>query len=410
MNINNLLLQHIISGQHSSKYLKENIPELVITLEKFFNTRSDIKRIQLSEIVCEKILEIMDFDDVIPLRSKVATLEIQRKINYKKQSDHTAHTLYLFLIGIWFYDNIDSLRNKIDSKIDSKKPIKMFLFQWTFASLLHDVGYLFYSFPDSSNKEYWNFFDEMLSSNFMTKQNKNLNQVENKNFQDVSAKFEEKYMAIKHSSQDNAISLIEQLENIPWITELTSKNIKGLELLYKDTENLPSLNEFAYRMAKQGYDGTPVVDHGVTGSLMLLKYTSAWYAIVNSNEPNAFYSKFNYYPAVFNKHIIPACRAIAFHNLPEFKFSLNDEPLLFLSVMCDELQIWDRFLSGSQHIDNWANINHCMAEDIETQLLITDQNQPKLKISIDKMYGEKIKESLDKRVNDWTNYISLNIK
>ena len=36
------------------------------------------------------------------VRDIVAQQELRRLIQYGKQQDHTAHTVYLYLVGIWF--------------------------------------------------------------------------------------------------------------------------------------------------------------------------------------------------------------------------------------------------------------------------------------------------------------------
>ncbi|ANF94808.1 hypothetical protein [Paenibacillus bovis] len=410
-NINEMLLNHFANADKVAGYIRGKIPNLTEKLEEFFETRSDIKRIQLSENICERILNLTDFSDIIPIRSEVATLEIKRRIDYKKQSDHTAHTLYLFLLGIWVYDNIPQLREKIDKSIDSQKPIKMFLFQWTFASLLHDIGYLFYNFGDGSNIDSWRVYDEIFNSENLMKYIENLNENEKEYFEKICNDFNFSYKVNQHSEKETPKLLIEELENIPWLHDFGIETSKGLEILDGRDYGLNSLSYFAYEMAEKGYDGkTPIVDHGIASSLMLLKYTSAWYHIINvEDQEKLLNGKFKYYLNVFSKHVIPACRAVAYHNVPNVKFTLKT-PLLYLAVLCDELQVWDRFLSGSQHIDNWRSVEHCMAEDIIATLSNDDVNNPLLNLSTSSTHYNKIVDSLSSRVDGWEQFVSINKK
>lgn len=411
-NINELLLDHFAVGDKAAGYLRGKIPGLVHMLEEFFMCRSDIKRIQYSERLCEYILRLTDFSDIIPLRSEVATLEIKRMIKYKKQSDHTAHTLYLFLLGIWVYDNVPKLNRSINDFIDSKKPVKMFIFQWIYASLLHDVGYLFYDFQNSSNKDSWNLFDQMFSIDFLMKYTGDLDDSNKRYLTRICKEFNENYNIQIHASQRNANFLIRQLENIPWAENLGLETKSGLDLLNSKNKKNTNISEFAYQMANTGYDGkTPVVDHGIASALMLLKYTSAWYYIIQKAKEDgkeAIISKFKYYPEVLKKHVVPACRAVAYHNVPNFKFSLESEPLLYLSVLCDELQVWDRFLSGEEHIANWISIEQCMAEDIKASIINDEFNEPMLQLlTLKTTHYDKIVKSLDARVSGWKEFLTI---
>ncbi|MEK4107024.1 hypothetical protein NST28_23270 [Paenibacillus sp. FSL R10-2791] len=413
-NINELLLRHFESGSDAAGYLRGRIPGLTSLLSNFFASRSDIERIQKAEHLSELILSLTDFSDMIPLRSEVATLEITRMIAYKKQTDHTAHTLYLFLLGVWMYDNITKIRNEIDNKIASSKPIKLFLFQWIFASLLHDVGYLFYDLASGNNSDSWEIFDQMFSFEYLNQFTKELSEQGKLELEQTWKVFIHTYGFEEYSNKQSAYELIVALDQIPWLTELLPGKVSGLDALeFGETIGL-GLQEFAYRMAKEGYDGkTPVVDHGIASGLMLLKYTSIWYWISNYsklNYPNLHEElnlKFHYYDKIFTKHVLSACKAAAYHNMHNVQFSLENEPLLYLAVLCDELQIWDRFMSGSEHISNWKTVDHCVAEKIEAEIINDELNRPMLHIKTVTIHYEKLLGSLNKRVIDWEKYIKV---
>jgi hypothetical protein len=53
------------------------------------------------------------------------------------------------------------------------------------------------------------------------------------------------------------------------------------------------------------------------------------------------------YPRAYIPRVIDACRAVAYHNMDiedeSKKLRMDKEPLLYLSVLCDELSSWKRF-------------------------------------------------------------------
>ncbi|MBP1990560.1 hypothetical protein [Paenibacillus eucommiae] len=430
--IHTLLLQHFNSGAGAAGYLRGKIPGLSQQLARFFASRSDIDRLQQAELLSERILALTDFADMIPLRSAVATLEIKRLIAYKKQTDHTAHTLYLFLLGIWVYDHVSEIRQAVDASIHSSKPVKMFLFQWTFASLLHDVGYLYYDFEEGQNASSWSLYDEMLSINYFQRYAGELSEEAAEALQESWKVFAKRYELPIHGEQQSSGQLIKALDHIPWLAELLPSYHTGLETMNvsggfsgnsnsssesdskSNTGSLGSgLPEFAYQMASSGYDGHPVVDHGVASGLILLKYTSIWYWLskhASETHPQLheeLNARFHYFPHVLEKHVIPACKAVAYHNMPGVKFQLEQEPLLYLAVLCDEMQIWDRFLSGSEHIDNWRTIKPCMAEDIEAELIYGETGASLLHLMASAAHYDKLLGNLEKRVGDWSRFVQL---
>lgn len=411
--IHSLLWSHFHHGNGAAGYLRGRIPGLSHYLKVFFTCRSDIERLQHAEFLSECILSLTDFEDMIPLRSAVATLEVKRLIGYKKQTDHTAHTVYLFLLGIWLYDHISEIREAIDKSIDSHKTLKLFIFQWTFASLLHDVGYLYYDFEKRENSSAWLFYDEMLSLKYFQKFSEELSEEAMIELKQLWQEFSKWYKLPSHAEQTSSKQLIESLDYIPWLTELFPSYQSGLEAMNSAHSIGAGLPSFAYQMASTGYDGHPVVDHGIAGSLILLKYTSIWYWLSKHaakrypllhEELNA---QFHYNQPTLEKHVISACKAIAYHNMTDIRFSLEQEPLLYLAVLCDELQIWDRFHSGSELIDNWKTIKNCMAENLGAELIVSETSAPMLHLMASQPHYNKLLGNLEKRVAQWERYVQL---
>ncbi|WP_407314287.1 hypothetical protein [Desulfosporosinus sp. SB140] len=167
-------------------------------------------------------------------------------------------------------------------------------------------------------------------------------------------------------------------------------------------------------MSSTGYDNEhPVVDHGIASSLILLKYTSIWYWLSKhaAEKYSLLYKElnahFHYYQHNLEKYVISACKAVAYHNMPGIMFNLEEEPLLYLAVLCDELQIWDRFHSGTELIDNWKTIKHCMAENIEAELIISETKVPMLHLMASQPHYDKLLGNIKKRVAQWDRYVQL---
>lgn len=414
--INEVLYNHFKDGMGASGYLRSCIPGLARDLKDFFYSRSDIQRIQKAEFIAEKMLRLTDFSEFVSIRSAVATIEIQRRISYKKQSDHTAHTVYLFLLGVWVYDNLPSLKERINKFINSSNPIHMFLFQWTYASLLHDVGYLF-SQEDGEqkvDKSSFEIFNKLFNFDHIRESAGELTDKSMSKLEDLWGNFIAKYGQDISANGDSKSQIIDKLDYIPWLVDLDSDNKSGLTTLYDGSIHSKSLKEFALELANIGYSGVTVIDHGIASGLILLKYTSVWYWICSEaqKKDTDLYEEltrnFKYPIHVFHKHVVNACRAAAYHNLNEsnFKFDLSN-PLLYLSVLCDELQVWDRFLSGHEHVDNWSTVKHCMSEDIQAERTNNTFEVPMLHISCAEVFSKKIISTLDKRLLDWREFVQV---
>ncbi len=124
----------------------DHLDEYLNSLSKFFSAKTDINRLKYSQDVAKMILMIHNVEDLWNIREIVANQELMRKINYEKQQDHTIHTLYVYMLGVWYYDNIPLIKECFKNKysIDESSHIEKFHFRWIYSSLLHDLGYVYY--------------------------------------------------------------------------------------------------------------------------------------------------------------------------------------------------------------------------------------------------------------------------
>src|SRR2546423_15515860 len=104
--VNETLLRHLATGGGAAYALRDNTNVTLTQLvAELFDARSDIRRLDKAQKVARTVLHVNDFADIMELRDIVAQQELRRLIDYAKQKDHTVHTVYLYLLGIWFFDN-----------------------------------------------------------------------------------------------------------------------------------------------------------------------------------------------------------------------------------------------------------------------------------------------------------------
>lgn len=424
-NINEQLLLHFTNGEGAARYLRYRIPGWVSSLRRFMGARSDTRRLQEAEKIAGLILNMHDFWDILRLRDEVANLELKLFIKYINQKDHTAHTVYLFLLGIWIFDHSEKVNEAVSAKIkgindnDSiQGKISRFVFVWIFASLLHDIGYLFYEMKkesDSALKVYNDMFKEEWIVNYSYVDEDQITEVKK-----LYKKFE-KFKIPQIGYLNTPSEVIEQLRNIPWIQEFCEQeSTDGLEILKHktiDPENL--LIIFALDVAKNGYpckeitEQEPKVDHGIASGLMLLQYTSMWYWLYQECDKNLrekIFKRYKYDGDFFVDYVIPACQATVYHNLPKKlipKLDINQAPFLYLAILCDELQLWDRFPAAEENLDIWKNFQ-IMAEDISIDTIVDRKGRLRIAITCQQSIKDKITDALDGRLSKWETIVSIN--
>lgn len=453
MHINERLLHHFRNGHGAAKYLRNRIVNLDQLLVDFFNARSDIKRIIQAEKVAEKVLETMEYKEILGLRKEVASLEIKRIIDYETQNDHTAHTVYLFLLGIWMYDHVSALRDAFNSSITNKQKEKMFVFQWTFASLLHDIGYLFYEtrmiknetaslFQDSDGEPelqafrvFGAYYDKLFKDAFegkfadfsWAKTESDVDTAQSL-LKGIWDEFNQRFGEINTRLAVTPMEVLEKLANIPWLETLNIKPVSdkitsGFKYLVSSTMEIDLIGN-AEKIANFGYGNeknNPRVDHAIASGLMLLQYTSIWYWLSAELEKRKeipddtaykelyrnLFSNYQYPVDLLTNHVIPACRTAIYHNMNDKdSIRLDNEPLLYIAILCDELQVWDRFVSGSAHLKAWDNAEtHCMAENVTAA---AEEDQSFVSFGFEYIrYRHKVKNTLDKRLVDWKEHVKL---
>jgi hypothetical protein len=136
-------------------------------------------------------------------------------------------------------------------------------------------------------------------------------------------------------------------------------------------QRFAGLEESLFALIDEGIPqaGTRVLDHGITGGLLLLKYTTLCFRFifgikhaepktdiertVKKNIANAMNNWNNYHSAHWWSTVVWATGAVALHNIQQNphwpgwvkKLDLSEDPLTYLGVLVDLLQEWDRHSS-----------------------------------------------------------------
>jgi hypothetical protein len=115
-------------------------------IKKFLFATMDEVRLRYAASCTKSILKSSDIEDADHFRQGLLRREVTKDIAYNKQRDHSAHTLYNYLMGWYIAKNCPLIENKIKEQFKKRNWDEAgiyFINVWPFASLLHDVGYLF---------------------------------------------------------------------------------------------------------------------------------------------------------------------------------------------------------------------------------------------------------------------------
>lgn len=356
-------------GPDGSYFLKNGAAEL----GAFLSATTDSVRLARAARVARLILKNHDMEEWQDLRDRLQLAELLHVIPYKKQTDHSAHTLYNYLLGLYIYLHVPSYRASFVASLDrspaehSAEALNRFLIQWIFASLLHDIGYVFQGRQNAEIRAVERLFRpasilRLLSSDpkVVRRQASQFLQAQKpgwiRNFED----------------QQSPEKVLDELRSVPWPGPDGENDLfTAFENVLEDRVGVEVsvLAEYAYAVAADGYDGRSggVVDHAVATGLLLLSYASFWRDLAHKlgypDQSSLASYKDRYY---LEKDVIRGCYAAASHNVigsysrTMGPIDLNRDPLLFLAVLCDEVQRWDRFPAGEGHlVDLQAYSAHC---------------------------------------------------
>lgn len=452
--INDTLLRHLATASGAAYNLRANRPELLRAAGAFVSARGDVKRLDAAQQLASEILRKNDFGEMIDLRDIVARQELRRQIKYTRQQDHTAHTVYLYLLGVWLYDNLPDFQDRLARKHNiNRSPILLgpsnpfvltdtldveFLFQWVFASLLHDIGYVFYDLTSETVNDR-QAINDLFSWKCVRANYGELSQKAENALRDAHSEWQRRYSnvhTLTSFAEDAFVEILQFLADAPWLGDLV-QSVAGKDLLaVLELDQSTKLRTYAFEVASKGYlptndRATRCVDHAVASGLFLLRYVAFSYwliAHVQANAPSALLhitSGCDYAVKNLKDSVIPACRAVAYHNIKSTVASgveiiplltLDAEPLVFLSVLCDELQIWDRSPAGRTHLNDYRKYAKSALDGADIELVCTGPRSRakalmriRASSEVRKSFEYGLRETLDGRLPNWNQVIEIQV-
>src|SRR5262245_45672147 len=124
-------------------------------IERFLSATMDEVRTSTSNRIVRSILDLIEISDFGLFRKSVLRRELTGTIAYPRQRDHSSHTLYNYLLG-WYFFRHSPVVNEALSKHFAVRGVgakgasvpfvsnaEYFASVWQYASLLHDIGYMF---------------------------------------------------------------------------------------------------------------------------------------------------------------------------------------------------------------------------------------------------------------------------
>lgn len=224
-------------------------------------------------------------------------VDIERGVQYfhKYLRDHINHSVYVYLLGLTFIEKTPFFGN-----ID---PLS-----WKIAALLHDIGYPPEWFAYSTRK----YFDQVLEAS------------------------ETPVMGNRGIEYSIRIDGIEQLEFSKINAFRTIDNRLRMWNIELNTR----------RVFKIGLSRGEI-NHGILSALAILRIVDHLYYVNNTNRSKEKIDDqmLDWGARCFSKQIVEAVTAVSIHAiLGELgEIQLENTPIAYLLILCDTLQLWNRY-------------------------------------------------------------------
>jgi len=391
-----------------------DFPDLI---QSFLSATTDSVRLVRASRASRKILQEYDMEELEDLRASVQASELLRVIPYAKQTDHSAHTLYLFLLGIYLFFASAPLRAGLakffHKKDNSAELVETFLFQWVFVSLLHDIGYIFQGRARSEIRAVDRMFRAASITRLLGQVTRGVRRSVINEISNVGIR---PFEAIQ-----NPEDMLTTLRTMPWGKRAGMHDdiFESFRTWGPSDQKLSSydLEDYSYRVASTGYDGFSegMVDHAVASGLFLFRYSTFWYWLASANSFEEAFQPFQDNYSI--RDVASACFAAAAHNVIEVHakdvglIECEPNPLIYLGILCDELQKWDRFPAGERHLVDLKSFEEYCTDSERINLSEGwDRTEPILITFEEKKLTKRIEEALVKRLASVETFITLGPK
>ncbi len=428
----NRVLLHWLMYDPGGRRIVDQFDDGFINLARgFFDATNDAQRLVAAEGLAKIVLLRHDMDDFAELRREVRTMELMRTISYPRQTDHSAHSVYVFLLGIWLYAMSEQIRNTVGNRFHwSGDLLADFLFPWEFAGLLHDIGYIFAELA-SATPSSRRLVERLYQPARLTALLQPRDPSRGQDFLEFMSfirrlKREAQWDDPVYSRSDFPDQILNELRKLPWLSRL-DLDVDAFELFqqFKAATSIPAdgLEIYAYSVAETGYDGHSrgEIDHAIASALFMLQWSSYWYWLANEtlNVSPDWYRRyfcrygqggprlFDYLPENLTRDIVPILYSVACHNIiatrPEGRrllpLRLANDPIAYLSILCDELQKWDRFPAGRIYIQDLEGFAESSLASSDIRL--TGGQVPRIQIRAHLDTRRRVCDALNERLADW---------
>jgi len=437
--------------------------------------RTDSDRVRYCEDYAKLVLGITDILDASYFREVVLKKEAEEHIAFELQRDHSVHTIHNYLLGWYFFINCSHISTcfgthfkirGIDRELHRAGPYAAYPFGelWCFASLLHDVGYIFEGrLEPVKSLACWDKYveagvrkvEQYFNSQFWREAG--IRAVD----KDVIARITGvQDRPVRLDDADSTMAFLRDLGQVDTIRRIVGDSIWPCELAfdYRDAfgmwagnyktfgfdsmaARVEGLEKALESLAEKGIpgNGVRVLDHGICGGLVLLKLSTIWYRLycalksymdgragsdadmkVCHDVLERMLSGPPYNPAHYWRSIVWATAAVAVHNVQQFpgypgwtgKLSLQDDPLAYLGILVDILQDWDRHgvdrlgaIQGSRRCLNSTDVQIGVGGDGRIQMLYGCRRGD----SVTGRY-ERMVDDLDRALEGWNSLVEVSFR
>ncbi len=357
-------------------------------LRNIFAVSADQDRLHFAEEYAHSVLGLTDLSEFIWFRRGVWLRETLPTTRYLEQRDHSVRTLHNYLLGWYFFVNCAAVRRQFQESFSIRgfgtqlgQLINGFGELWCFASLLHDIGYLFEgeiprdtaALLDEGTRDgvrwAYEYFQEIFWDTLK------IRSVDERKAMRKIVGFDPE--SVPDGGAGTVIQFLRDIGSLKKLTEaINTENgasVNILETLPSDAFQVWAINYRAfgqdsmaqrievlevalYELIQQGIPGQAirVLDHGICGGLLLLKCSTYWFRLIfalkYSDPPEGSIEEklksrlmalFNagppYYAVHWWKSVVWATAAVAIHNVQQNdqspglpskkKLRLSDDPL-----------------------------------------------------------------------------------
>lgn len=285
-----------------------------------------------------------------PDYNHLAKMEFDRNF-YPKYRDHTTHMFKVFLLGLYLYENRETIRDAIATKMDRDA----FLAVWILTALYHDVGYV--------------IENDQTTAEMYKRMNDNLSQPLTNLFPEDFGTGTEKGILERKRVSTCRIERMFPLKNA--IERRFAGKGKSVQLTVCESNPIIIYFEKTARKSEainREDQNRSYFDHGIVSAGIMLFLQEVLCDYYNEFPETELYehqkARLHFLrdtAQLYSYYVEQAAFAVALHNIKkdwsgnritdiaiegvtigDFQISLDTEPIAYLLRLCDELQCWDR--------------------------------------------------------------------